>query len=84
MQINAIPKLTVGFDSPHPIQAKGPGQTRCATGAFTYAAQSSRSACPADPTELIRRVRAIEAADPTCARWPRNKTSDDATAAYTA
>lgn len=38
----------------------------------------------AGPTELIRRVRAIEAADPTCTRWPRNKTSDDATAAYAA
>jgi hypothetical protein len=36
------------------------------------------------PTELIRRVRAIEAADPTCTRWARNKSSDDATAAYAA
>lgn len=34
------------------------------------------------PTELIRRVRAIEAADPACTRWARNKRSDDATAAY--
>ncbi|MGH3116610.1 MAG: protein phosphatase 2C domain-containing protein [Gaiellales bacterium] len=32
------------------------------------------------PTELIRRVRAVEAADPTGTRWPRNKSSDDATA----
>lgn len=38
----------------------------------------------AGPTELIRRVRAIEAADPTCMRWARNKRSDDATAAYLA
>lgn len=34
------------------------------------------------PTELVRRVRAIEAADPSCMRWARNKTSDDATAVY--
>lgn len=36
----------------------------------------------AGPTELIRRVRAIEAADPTCTRWARNKGSDDATVVY--
>lgn len=36
----------------------------------------------AGPTELIRRVRAIEAADPRCTRWHRNKASDDATAVY--
>jgi hypothetical protein len=34
------------------------------------------------PTELIRRVRAIEAADPNGTRWPRNKGSDDATVVY--
>lgn len=34
------------------------------------------------PTELIRRVRAIEAADPTGTRWPRNKNNDDATAVF--
>jgi len=34
------------------------------------------------PTELIKRVRAAEAADPTGQRWPRNKRSDDATAVY--
>ncbi|GGL99949.1 hypothetical protein GCM10012279_16800 [Micromonospora yangpuensis] len=34
------------------------------------------------PTELIRRVRAFEAADPSCMRWARNKRSDDATAVY--
>lgn len=34
------------------------------------------------PTELIRRVRAIEAADPSCMRWARNKSSDDATVVY--
>ncbi|MEH0822569.1 MULTISPECIES: protein phosphatase 2C domain-containing protein [unclassified Micromonospora] len=34
------------------------------------------------PTELIRRVRAIEAADPNGTKWPRNKGSDDATAVY--
>jgi hypothetical protein len=34
------------------------------------------------PTELIRRVRAIEAADPNGTRWPRNEGSDDATAVY--
>jgi len=31
------------------------------------------------PTELIRRVRGAESADPDGTRWPRNKTSDDAT-----
>ena len=36
------------------------------------------------PTELIRRVRAIEAADPSCMKWARNKRSDDATAVYAA
>lgn len=36
----------------------------------------------AGPTELIHRVRAIEAADPTGTRWPRNKNSDDATAVF--
>ncbi|GAA2532595.1 hypothetical protein [Pilimelia columellifera] len=34
--------------------------------------------------ELINRVRAIEAADPQCTRWPRNKRSDDATAVFAA
>ncbi|WP_244252067.1 protein phosphatase 2C domain-containing protein [Micromonospora antibiotica] len=34
------------------------------------------------PVALIRRVRASEAADPACLRWPRNKCSDDATAVY--
>ncbi|SDZ43478.1 Protein phosphatase 2C [Micromonospora pattaloongensis] len=34
------------------------------------------------PTELIRRVRAVESAGPTCMRWARNKSSDDATAVY--
>jgi Protein phosphatase 2C len=34
------------------------------------------------PAELIRRVRAAEATDPAGARWPRNKSSDDATAVY--
>ncbi len=32
--------------------------------------------------ELIKRVRAIEAADPLCTRWPRNKQSDDATVVW--
>jgi len=36
------------------------------------------------PTELIGRVRAIEAADPSCMKWARNKRSDDATAVYAA
>lgn len=34
------------------------------------------------PAELIRQVRAVEATDPEAVRWPRNKLSDDATAAY--
>lgn len=34
------------------------------------------------PAELIRRVRAAEATDPDCARWPRAKRSDDATIVY--
>jgi hypothetical protein len=34
------------------------------------------------PTELIRRVRAAESADPDGTRWPRNKASDDATVVY--
>jgi hypothetical protein len=34
------------------------------------------------PTELIKRVRLIEEADPTGTKWPRNKPSDDATAVY--
>lgn len=36
----------------------------------------------AGPDELVKRVRAIEAADPVAARWPRNKASDDATAIF--
>lgn len=32
------------------------------------------------PASLIRNVRSIEASDPLGERWPRNKTSDDATA----
>jgi hypothetical protein len=32
--------------------------------------------------ELIRQVRAAESSDPEATRWPRNKISDDATAAY--
>lgn len=31
------------------------------------------------PTEIIRRVRAQESADPSGAKWPRNKAQDDAT-----
>jgi hypothetical protein len=31
---------------------------------------------------LISKVRAIERDDPTSRKWPRNKRSDDATAAY--
>jgi len=34
------------------------------------------------PDELIRRVRAAEAEDPTGTRWPRNKRGDDATVVY--
>ena len=34
------------------------------------------------PEELVRRVRAAEAADPQGRRWPRTKRSDDATAIY--
>jgi hypothetical protein len=34
------------------------------------------------PGELLRRVRAAEAADPQGQRWPRTKRSDDATAIY--
>lgn len=36
------------------------------------------------PIELIRRVRAVEAADPSCLMWARNKSSDDATVVYAA
>jgi len=32
------------------------------------------------PQETVRQVRAFEASDPQCSRWPRMKTSDDATA----
>ncbi|BCB87298.1 protein phosphatase 2C domain-containing protein [Phytohabitans suffuscus] len=34
------------------------------------------------PDEVVRLVRAAEATDPAGTRWPRNKTSDDATAVY--
>jgi hypothetical protein len=34
------------------------------------------------PAELIRQVRAAEATDPGCARWPRSKAHDDATIVY--
>ncbi|WP_037601277.1 protein phosphatase 2C domain-containing protein [Streptacidiphilus rugosus] len=34
------------------------------------------------PAELVRRVREAEATDPACARWPRGKSRDDATALY--
>jgi hypothetical protein len=34
------------------------------------------------PIHLISRVREVESADPTGARWPRYKRSDDATAAF--
>lgn len=36
----------------------------------------------AGPTELIRQVREAEGSDPLGRQWPRNKTSDDATAIY--
>lgn len=36
----------------------------------------------AGPGALIARVREAEAADPRCARWPRGKAQDDATALY--
>ncbi|KWV32280.1 protein phosphatase 2C domain-containing protein [Micromonospora rifamycinica] len=36
------------------------------------------------PVALIHRVRVVEAADPACLRWTRNKSSDDATAVYAA
>jgi hypothetical protein len=34
------------------------------------------------PAEVIRQVRAAEDEDPTCTKWPRTKTYDDATAAF--
>jgi hypothetical protein len=34
------------------------------------------------PDELLRQVRAAEAADPEGRRWPRTKRGDDATAVY--
>jgi hypothetical protein len=34
------------------------------------------------PAELVGRVRVAEAADPQGRRWPRTKSSDDATVAY--
>jgi len=34
------------------------------------------------PAELIRQVRAAEAADPHGSRWPRSKANDDATVVY--
>ena len=34
------------------------------------------------PAELLRRVREVEATDVVCARWPRGKARDDATALY--
>ncbi|MFF4650181.1 protein phosphatase 2C domain-containing protein [Streptomyces sp. NPDC001380] len=34
------------------------------------------------PGELLARVRAAEASDPRCERWPRGKVRDDATAVY--
>lgn len=34
------------------------------------------------PAELIRQVRSAEDEDPTCTKWPRTKTYDDATAAF--
>jgi hypothetical protein len=36
----------------------------------------------AGPDEVVRRIRAIEAADQEGRRWPRNKRSDDATIVY--
>ncbi len=36
----------------------------------------------AGPGEVIRRIRAVEAADPEGQRWSRNKASDDATIVY--
>jgi hypothetical protein len=36
----------------------------------------------AGPDEVVRRIRAIETADPEGRRWPRNKRSDDATIVY--
>jgi hypothetical protein len=36
----------------------------------------------AGPDELIRLVRAAEASDADCSRWPRGKPADDATAIY--
>lgn len=36
----------------------------------------------AGPDEVVRRVRAVEAADPEGRKWPRNKRSDDATIVY--
>jgi hypothetical protein len=34
------------------------------------------------PAELVRQVRAAEAADPQSRRWPRAKANDDATVVY--
>jgi hypothetical protein len=36
----------------------------------------------AGPSAIIDQVRAAERSDPTGRRWPRGKSSDDATAAY--
>lgn len=34
------------------------------------------------PGELLARLRAVEASDPRCVRWPRGRAQDDATAVY--
>jgi hypothetical protein len=41
-----------------------------------------RLARTAGPAAIIDQVRAAERSDPTGRRWPRGKSSDDATAAY--
>jgi hypothetical protein len=40
------------------------------------------AATQAGGQELLRQVRAAEAADPDGRQWPRTKRSDDATAVY--
>jgi hypothetical protein len=45
-------------------------------------AEAMRLLAEAGPGELLARVRAVEASDPKCERWPRGKVRDDATVVY--
>jgi hypothetical protein len=47
---------------------------------FSDADLLEASLAPEGPNDVLKKIRAVEAADPSCEKYPRFKPADDATA----